>query len=173
MARRERRRTELQQERHCTIAHIRHVERAWVLPHPDWNEPNMAPMGRDENIERIAVAEAIHYEEARGWEVTSVEKEDKGFDLISLNPRHAAEAMHRFGAQKNRYFFQLERPDYKDKSGKSWDVEIEDLLPWPLLAAFIAQYPEAVEERFARGGVQKVVILGRRWNEMDKSLTTR
>ncbi len=344
LARRERRRTELQQERHCTIAHIRHVGRAWVLPHPDRNEPNMAPMVRDENIERIAVAEAIRYEEARGWEVTSVEKEDKGFDLISLNPRHAtevryievkgrahvglvslssheyktayrlkddywlyvvyncatvpelytipdptrlrwepmqeviqyrvdaeaildaaaaqepqpldevtrafqaawqsrladigkfnilveglsdkvylelaaqkvkeaqgmdllesgqvriiagrgtkkfapdfgllqsleaqgirfvalldgdepgtaaAEAMHRFGAQKNRHFFQLERPDYKDKSGKSWDVEIEDLLPWPLLAAFIAQYPEAVEERFERGGVQKVVILGR------------
>ena len=72
-----------------------------------------------------------------------------------------AEAMRQFGAQKNRHFFQLERPDYKDKAGKSWDVEIEDMLPWPLLAAFIAQYPEAVEERFQRGGVQKVVILGR------------
>jgi hypothetical protein len=73
----------------------------------------------------------------------------------------AAEAMHRFGAQKNRHFFQLERPDYKDKAGKSWDVEIEDMLPWPLLKAFISQYPEAVEERFQRGGVQKVVIVGK------------
>lgn len=343
-ARRDRRRTELQQERHCTIAHIRHVGRAWVLPHPDRDKPNMAPMVRDELVEQIAVAEAIRYENARGWEVTSVESDNKGFDLISHNRQNptevryievkgrahvglvslssheyktafrlkrdywlyvvyncattpelyaipdptrlrwepmqeviqyrvdaetildsatveereplnevarafqaawqsrltdigkynilveglsdkvylelaaqkyqaahgvdlleaglvriiagrgtkkfapdfgllqslesqgirfvalldgdepgavAAEAMHRFGAQKNRHFFQLERPDYKDKAGKSWDVEIEDMLPWPLLEAFISQYPEAVEERFQRGGVQKVVILGK------------
>jgi hypothetical protein len=73
----------------------------------------------------------------------------------------AAEAMSRFGAHKNRHYFQLERPDYKDKAGKSWPVEIEDLLPWPLLEAFITQYPEAVEERFQRGGVHKVVIQGK------------
>ena len=40
----------------------------------------------------------------------------------------AAEAMSRFGAQKNRHFFLLARADYKDKGGKSWDVEIEDML---------------------------------------------
>jgi len=73
----------------------------------------------------------------------------------------AAEAMHRFGAQKNRHFFQLERPDYRDKSGKSWDVEIEDLLPWPLLEAYVTDYPEAVEERFQRGAIHKVVIQGK------------
>lgn len=343
-ARRERRRRELEQERHCTLAHVRHVGRAWVLPHPDRDKPNMAPLVRDEQIERIAIAEAIRYEQARGWMVTSVEAEDKGFDLVSHHPQNpadvryievkgrahvglvslseheyktayrlkadywlyvvyncatvpelfaiqdparlrwepmqgviqyrvdaetildaataqasgppdeiglafqavwqsrladigkynilveglsdkvylelaaqlykaahgvdllengqvriiagrgtkkfapdfgllqsleaqgirfvvlldgdepgvaAAEAMHRFGAQKNRHYFQLERADYKDKSGKSWDVEIEDMLPWPLLESFIGQYPEAVEERFQRGGVQKVVILGR------------
>jgi hypothetical protein len=73
----------------------------------------------------------------------------------------AAEAMSRFGAHKNRHYFQLERPDYKDKSGKSWPVEIEDLLPWPLLEAFIREYPRAVEERFQRGDVHKVVIQGK------------
>lgn len=344
LARRDRRRIELQQERYCSIAYIRHHGRAWVLPHPDRDKPNMAPMVRDEHIERIAVAEAIRYEEARGWQVSSVEAENKGYDLLSQNPRNptearyievkgrthvglislssheyktayrlkddywlyvvfncatvpelyaiqdpirlrwepmqeviqyrvdaetildaaaaqepepldevaqafqaawqsrlsdigkynilveglsdkvylelaaqhykaaqgidlleggqlriiagrgtkkfaphfgllqsleeqgikfvvmldgdepgsvAAEAMHRFGAQKNRHFFQLERPDYKDKSGKSWDVEIEDMLPWPLLEAFIRQYPEAVEQEFRRGEVQKVVILGK------------
>ncbi len=68
----------------------------------------------------------------------------------------AAEAMGRFNAQKGRHFFHLERPDYKDKSGKSWPVEIEDMLPWPLLEAYIAEYPEAIEERFQRGNVHKV-----------------
>ncbi|MFQ5616938.1 MAG: hypothetical protein ACE5GO_10845 [Anaerolineales bacterium] len=65
------------------------------------------------------------------------------------------------GSRKNRHFFQLERKDYRDKSGKSWDVEIEDLLPWHLLDAFISEYPVAVEERFQRGTVQKVVVLGK------------
>lgn len=349
-ARRQRRRAELQQERHCTIAGIRHYGASWVLPHPDRAQPHMAPMVRDDAIERIAMEAVIAYEAARGWQVEDVSADNKGFDLISRrfapgqpetpidlryievkgrahvglvslsqheyntayrlkrdywlytvfncattpevytvrNPVHlpwepmqqviqyrvsaeavmdeasrqggplspveiafqaawqsrladlgpynilveglsdkvylelaaqkhleatgvdllaapngrvhivagrgtkrfapdfgllqslegqgikfvvildgdepgqmAAEAMSRFGAQKNRHFFQLERPDYRDKSGKSWPVEIEDLLPWPLLEAFIAAYPDAVEERFQRGDVHKVVIQGK------------
>jgi hypothetical protein len=62
----------------------------------------------------------------------------------------AAEAMRRFGAQKNRHFFQLARADYKDKGGKSWDVEIEDMLPQTLIVPFVRQHPDAVEERFQR-----------------------
>ena len=73
----------------------------------------------------------------------------------------AAEAMRKFGAQKNRHYFHLERKDYKDKGGKSWDVEIEDMVAWPLLEAFTHQYPEAVEERFQRGQTHKVVIQGK------------
>jgi len=38
---------------------------------------------RDEEIERIAVQEAIRYETERGWQAESVEKENRGFDLIS------------------------------------------------------------------------------------------
>ena len=40
-------------------------------------------MVRDDEIERIAVEAAIAYEEARGWQVESVEQENRGFDLIS------------------------------------------------------------------------------------------
>ncbi len=72
----------------------------------------------------------------------------------------AAEAMRRFGAQKNQHFFQLARVDYKDKGGKSWDVEIEDMLPQALIEAFVRQHPEAVEERFQRRDVVKFVING-------------
>lgn len=73
----------------------------------------------------------------------------------------AAEAMSRFGAQKNRHFFQLERPDYKDKGGKSWDVEIEDMVPQTLVEGFVQAHPDAVEERFQRRDVVKVVINGK------------
>ncbi len=82
-ARLERRRAELQQERHCTISNVQRIGRAWVLPHPERLSPGIAPMVRDEAIERIAVQEAMRYEESRGWAVQSVEKDNRGFDLIS------------------------------------------------------------------------------------------
>jgi superfamily II DNA or RNA helicase len=82
----ERRRDELQQERHCTIGDIRHHGRAWVLPHPDRTSSVIGPMVRDEEIERIAIQAVIAYEEARGWRVENVEQENRGFDLISRRP---------------------------------------------------------------------------------------
>jgi len=80
------RRDQLEMERHCTIGDILHLGRAWVLPHPDRTSPGIAPMVRDEEIERIAVREAIKHEESRGWTVESVETENRGFDLISRRP---------------------------------------------------------------------------------------
>jgi hypothetical protein len=74
---------ELDMERHCTIADITHLGRAWVLPHPERAQPGLAMMVRDEEIERIAVDHAIRHEEARGWQVESAEAQNRGFDLVS------------------------------------------------------------------------------------------
>lgn len=82
----ENRRAELTNEKQCTIGDIHHLGRAWVLPHPERNSPGIAPMVRDEEIERLAIAEAKRYEKARGWAVESVESENRGFDLISRKP---------------------------------------------------------------------------------------
>jgi hypothetical protein len=82
----ESRRRELDMERHCIVADIALLGRAWVLPHPERDSPGLRPMVRDEEIERIAVAEAIRYEEARGCQVESVEAQNRGFDLISRRP---------------------------------------------------------------------------------------
>jgi superfamily II DNA or RNA helicase len=82
-ARWDRRTAELAQERHCTVTDIQVIGEAWVLPHPDRLTPGVAPMVRDEEIERIAVREAIRHETMRGWRVESVESENRGFDLIS------------------------------------------------------------------------------------------
>ncbi len=344
----ETRQAELEQEGHFTIADIQRLGRAWVLPHPQQREPELATLTEDQEIERIAVEFVIRYEETRGCQVVSVEAEDRGFDLISrrlhphdpttaievrfievkgragqgrvllssheyqvaqrmrrdywlyavfncstqpelyivrdpaqlgwqplgqvahyliepqeviaaaagqhdpdplvdqafreswesrlaefgpynilvegatdklylelaaeryrqehgvdllqggavriiagrgtkrmgpefgllqsLEPKGvhfvvlldgdesgtaAAEAMTKFGAQKNRHFIQLARADYRDKGGHSWDVEIEDMLPRHLLEAFAQQYPEAIEDRRQRGEVVKFVIDGR------------
>jgi SNF2 family DNA or RNA helicase len=80
------RREALQQERNCAITDIHHQGRAWVLPHPERTSPGIAPMVRDEEIEGLAVEAVIAYERARGFEVVSVELENRGFDLISRKP---------------------------------------------------------------------------------------
>ena len=82
----ESRRRELELERHCAVSDITHLGRAWVLPHPERTSPQLAPMVRDDEIERIAVQTAIQHEEARGCVVESVESENRGFDLISRRP---------------------------------------------------------------------------------------
>jgi hypothetical protein len=82
----ERRRKELQQERNCTISDIQRLGCAWVLPHPERAQPEVAGLVRDHEIERIAVEAVIAHEQARGWEIESVEKDNRGFDLISRRP---------------------------------------------------------------------------------------
>ena len=77
---------ELAMERHLAIGDIEHLGSAWVLPHPERASPGIAPMVRDEEIERIAVEAAIRHETERGWVVESVEKDNRGFDLISRKP---------------------------------------------------------------------------------------
>lgn len=77
---------ELELERHCTIADITHIGRAWVLPHPERTSPQLAPMVRDDEVELLAVRIATEHEEARGCVVESVESENRGFDLISRRP---------------------------------------------------------------------------------------
>ncbi len=82
----ETRRRELQQERFCTISTIRHLGSAWILPHPERSSPEMAGMVRNDEIERIAVEAVIAHEQTRGFEVESVERDNRGFDLISRKP---------------------------------------------------------------------------------------
>jgi superfamily II DNA or RNA helicase len=82
----ETRKDELEQERHCTISDIHHHGRAWVLPHPERESPQIRAMVSNDEIEKIAVDAVIAHEKSRGWETESVESENRGFDLISRKP---------------------------------------------------------------------------------------
>lgn len=84
--RKERRLADLKMERNCMIDKIEHLGRAWVLPHPERTSPSVAFMVRDDEIEKIAVDAVRKFEESKGWVVESVEKENRGFDLISRKP---------------------------------------------------------------------------------------
>lgn len=91
----ERRLAELAREEQCSIGAVEYIGSAWVLPHPDRTAPGIAPMVRDEEIERLAVDAVIAHETARGWVVESVEKDNRGFDLISrrLHPEDSKTAI--------------------------------------------------------------------------------
>jgi hypothetical protein len=82
----ERRREELQQEGQCAIGDIRHVGRAWALPHPERSSPAVAAVVQDDEVEGIAVAFVTARLEAEGWRVESVEADNRGFDLIARKP---------------------------------------------------------------------------------------
>jgi predicted GIY-YIG superfamily endonuclease len=79
----EQRTAELRREAECMIGEIQHVGRAWVLPHPERNSPQIREMVTDPEIERIAVQHAIAHETAQGRVCESVEADNRGFDLIS------------------------------------------------------------------------------------------
>jgi superfamily II DNA or RNA helicase len=83
-ARLERRRQEIERERQLTIADLTHIGSALVLPHPE--RQNFAPMVRDEEVERLAMEEAMRYERERGWQPEDVSAEDRGFDILSRHP---------------------------------------------------------------------------------------
>jgi hypothetical protein len=68
------------------IGDVVHVGRAWVLPHPERTTAAGRPMVSDPEIERIAVEWATAYEVAEGRVVESVEKDNRGFDLVSRLP---------------------------------------------------------------------------------------
>ena len=80
------RRRELAQQKQCVISAIRHVGRAWVLPHPERNDARLAPMRRDDEVERIAVEVATRALEDEGYIVESVESQNLGYDLKARKP---------------------------------------------------------------------------------------
>jgi SNF2 family DNA or RNA helicase len=80
------RRAELVKERECAISNIQYLGSAWVLPHPERDSLPGKAVVPDPEIEKIAVEAVKKYEEARGWNVQSVEQENRGFDLISRKP---------------------------------------------------------------------------------------
>lgn len=88
IARLERRRQEIKRERQLAIADLTHIGSALVLPHPE--RENYAPMVSDEEVERIAMKEAMRFERERGWIPEDVSAEDRGFDILSRHPESGA-----------------------------------------------------------------------------------
>jgi superfamily II DNA or RNA helicase len=82
----EQRKKDLARERQCTISATLHLGTAWILPHPERDKPEIKGMISDAEVENKAIQKAIEHEQSLGYEVQSVEAENRGFDLISRKP---------------------------------------------------------------------------------------
>jgi hypothetical protein len=98
---------ELEQERQCSIGGVQFIGSAMVLLHPERENPNLAPMVRDEEIERIAIQTVTAEAESEGWVVESVESENRGFDLI----------LRKFSAEDVRNCTQVRFVEVKGRAG--------------------------------------------------------
>ena len=144
-ARLEHRRAELERERECMIGDIQHVARAWVLPHPERQTPQIAAMVADPEIERIAVQFAIKHEEAQGRVVESVEKDIRL--RAPRSPRQRRRPPQLRGRQPQNHRAGLLRPH---RRGQSWlparafdprqtsQRQLPRLLPQPVIAQALA-----------------------------------
>lgn len=72
----EQRTAEFRREAECMVGDIQHVGRAWVLPHPERNAPQIREMVTDPEIERIAVQFAIKKRENGDFRPEICRKDD-------------------------------------------------------------------------------------------------
>ncbi len=85
LARRERRRKELQQQRSLTLQAVERIASILVLPHPDRETPEVRRLKPNPETEAIAMRVVMEYERARGCQVYDVHEKNLGYDVTSLD----------------------------------------------------------------------------------------
>jgi superfamily II DNA or RNA helicase len=85
LARRERRRQELQQQRSLTLQAVGRMTSVLVLPHPDRDAPEVRRLRPNLETEAIAMQVVIDHERSLGREVYDVHEKNLGYDLVSLD----------------------------------------------------------------------------------------
>jgi hypothetical protein len=85
LARREKRRQELDRQRSLTLQSVERMTSVLVFPHPDRNKPEVKNLRPDPETEAIAMRVVIEHEQAQGRTVTDVHEKDLGYDITSLD----------------------------------------------------------------------------------------
>ena len=87
LARRERRREELQRERAVTLQGVERLASALILPHPEREAPELSQLRPDPETEATAMRVVMEYESKRGCRVDDVHEQNLGYDVTSLDPQ--------------------------------------------------------------------------------------
>ncbi|MEW6047839.1 MAG: helicase-related protein, partial [Bacillota bacterium] len=85
LARRERRRKELEQQRSLSLQAVERLATVLVLPHPARKAPDVQRLQPDPETEAIAMRVVMEYEKAHGRQAYDVHEENLGYDITSLD----------------------------------------------------------------------------------------
>ena len=85
LARRERRRRELEQQRALSLQGVERFTSVLVLPHPERETPEVRRLQPDPETEATAMRVVIEYEQSKGRQVYDVHERNLGYDLTSLD----------------------------------------------------------------------------------------
>lgn len=85
LARRERRRQELERQRSLTLQAVERIASVLVLPHPERQSPEVRRLKPSAETEAIAMRIVMEYEKAQGRQVYDVHEKNLGYDIISLD----------------------------------------------------------------------------------------
>jgi hypothetical protein len=85
LARRERRRQELQQQRSLTLQAVERITSILVLPHPDRASPEVRRLRPNPVTEATAMRVVMEHERAQGRQVFDVSEKNLGYDITSVD----------------------------------------------------------------------------------------
>ena len=85
LARRDRRRQELQQQRSLTLQAVERITSILVLPHPDRASPEVRHLRPNPVTEATAMRVVMEHERAQGRQVFDVSEKNLGYDITSLD----------------------------------------------------------------------------------------
>jgi hypothetical protein len=85
LARRERRRTDLERQRALTLQSVERLASVLVLPHPEREAPEVRRLKPNFETEAIAMRVVMEHEQRRGRQVYDVSEKNLGYDVTSLD----------------------------------------------------------------------------------------
>lgn len=85
LARRERRRLELDRQRALSLQSVERITSVLILLHPERKSPEVRRLQPDPEVEAIAMQVAMEYEKEKGRQVHDVHEKNFGYDLTSLD----------------------------------------------------------------------------------------
>ena len=85
LARRERRRTDLERQRALTLQAVERLASVLVLPHPERDAPEVRRLKPNPETEAAAMRVVMEHERAQGRQVYDVSEKNLGYDVTSLD----------------------------------------------------------------------------------------
>jgi len=85
LARRERRRLELERQRSLSLQAVERIASVLILPHPEREAPEVQQLRQNLETEAIAMRVVMEYEQNQGRQVYDVHEKNLGYDVTSLD----------------------------------------------------------------------------------------